>query len=164
VTLLIDGHNLIGRMPDLSLSDPADEEALVARLRIVAGRTRRRITVVFDPGMGHGLASKGRSGGVSVVYAGAGRTADEVILRRVRSARNRRAITVVTSDRPLGNQVQAEGAAVKSCEDFIREWLIQPAPDAEADEDQARVQMRPDADNVDYWLAEFSRARRKKGG
>ncbi len=45
--LLIDGHNLIGRLPDLRLDDPDDEAKLVARLRTYCARTRKRITAVF---------------------------------------------------------------------------------------------------------------------
>ena len=37
--LLIDGHNLIGHLPDLSLSDPRDEVKLVARLQAYAARS-----------------------------------------------------------------------------------------------------------------------------
>ncbi len=46
--LLIDGHNLIGHSPDLSLSDPNDEAKLIARLRRYVARTDRQVTVVFD--------------------------------------------------------------------------------------------------------------------
>ena len=49
--ILIDGHNLIGRLPDLRLDDPDDEAKLVLRLRAYAARTRKRITVVFDQGL-----------------------------------------------------------------------------------------------------------------
>ena len=49
--LLIDGHNLIGRLPDLRLDDPQDEAKLVARLRVYHARTGKRVTVVFDRGL-----------------------------------------------------------------------------------------------------------------
>ena len=35
---LIDGHNLIGRMPGISLDDPDDEARLVAQLRAFCAR------------------------------------------------------------------------------------------------------------------------------
>jgi len=47
---LIDGHNVIGQMPDIGLDDPDDEQKLLWRLRRYRARTGRRIVVVFDPG------------------------------------------------------------------------------------------------------------------
>ncbi len=47
-TILIDGHNLIGRMPGLALSDPEDEAKLVALLKRYRARHKRDIVVVFD--------------------------------------------------------------------------------------------------------------------
>ena len=45
---LIDGHNLIGQMPNLRLDDPDDEAKLLQYLRNFRARTGHRITVVFD--------------------------------------------------------------------------------------------------------------------
>ena len=48
--ILIDGHNLIGRLPAISLQDPDDEEKLARMLSSYRARTGKSITVVFDPG------------------------------------------------------------------------------------------------------------------
>ena len=50
MTLLIDGHNLIGAMPDIDLAQSDDEHQLVLRLRTYCGEGRRQVTVVFDSG------------------------------------------------------------------------------------------------------------------
>ena len=52
MTLLIDGHNLIGAMPDIDLAQSDDEHQLVLRLRTYCGEGRRQVTVVFDSGLG----------------------------------------------------------------------------------------------------------------
>lgn len=41
---LIDGHNLIGKMPTLHLDDPHDEEKLVQILQQYRARTGHKIT------------------------------------------------------------------------------------------------------------------------
>ena len=41
--ILIDGHNLIGQMPGLSLEDPHDEEMLVTLLRSYRARTGKEV-------------------------------------------------------------------------------------------------------------------------
>ena len=49
---LIDGHNLIGALPDISLEDPDDEVKLILVLRSWAvARRRREVTVIFDGGL-----------------------------------------------------------------------------------------------------------------
>ncbi|MBL8045607.1 MAG: hypothetical protein JNL09_03645, partial [Anaerolineales bacterium] len=47
---LIDGHNLIGKMPGLRLDDPDDERQLVQFLRAYLARVKKSGTVVFDRG------------------------------------------------------------------------------------------------------------------
>ncbi|NTW01622.1 MAG: hypothetical protein HGA19_09960, partial [Oscillochloris sp.] len=53
--ILIDGHNLIGQMRSISLSDPDDEAKLVLLLRRYAnGKRKRKVVVIFDGGVyGH---------------------------------------------------------------------------------------------------------------
>lgn len=102
--ILIDGHNLIGRLPSLSLQDPDDEQQLVALLRPYRSRTGKAITVVFDPGAEFALPQARRQGGIEVVFASQGSSADEVILRRVQRSRDRAGIVVVTSDRSLAQR------------------------------------------------------------
>lgn len=147
MAILIDGHNLIGRMPSLSLRDPDDEERLIALLRAFRGRTGRTITVVFDPGAIYALPQTRRQGGIEVVFAAHGSSADEVILRRVRRARDRAGLVVVTSDRALAREVAQYGARVRSAEDLARE-LSNPAETIEQD-----VSMS--AEELEAWLALF---------
>ena len=59
---LIDGHNLIGSLPGLSLADPEDERKLLDRLQGYARRSRRRMIVFFD--QGNPIYRNPRRGGV----------------------------------------------------------------------------------------------------
>ncbi len=55
---LIDGHNLIAKLPDVNLSDPDDEIQLVLKLRQwTAVSAKRVVTVFFDGGIpgGHNV-------------------------------------------------------------------------------------------------------------
>jgi len=125
--LLIDGHNLIGRLPDLRLDDPDDEAKLVARLRTYAARTRKRVTVVFDRGLPGGHSRELSGGGVNVVFAAGGRTADGILGERIRRARDPRGLTVVTSDHEVIAAAQARGAQVVRSEEFVAR-LSTPRP------------------------------------
>ena len=113
--ILIDGYNLIRRVPDLALLDREDLEAgrerLVAELSEYRSAKGHRITVVFDgAGSGRLGASRENIRGISVVYSPAGRSADDILRsmclggeadllvtadREVAQAANSRRITVV---------------------------------------------------------------------
>ena len=123
---LVDGHNLIGQMRDLSLSDPNDEEKLIARLRSLTERIQKRITVVFDPNpndytppIGHG---KSQYGMLTVIYANPGRKADDVIRYIVGGVKDKQALTVITSDAAVADFTRRCGVRVQSSTDFIR-WM-----------------------------------------
>jgi predicted RNA-binding protein with PIN domain len=156
VPILIDGHNLIGRMEGLSLTDPEDELKLVHRLIAYAARTGKQVTVVFDPGAGPGLAEKRRHGKVEVSFAPLGSSADAVIRRRVQAASDRQGWLVVTSDLELANAVRRAGARVGSSEEFAAE-LEAPRGGPAGSGD---VRLTPD--EVDAWLELFQRAQKPK--
>ncbi len=150
--LLIDGHNLIGQLPDLSLSDPRDEVKLVARLQAYAARSEKRITVVFDPGpqaVSPALQRRSRHGYVEVIYADPGQKADDVIRSIVGATRDRQGLLVVTSDGALANFTRQCGVRVISAGQFAKA-LIGDAPRRPSDEKPTSSQ-----DDVAAWLAIF---------
>ena len=147
--ILIDGHNLIGRMPELSLQDPDDEEKLARLLSSYRARTGKAITVVFDPGEAFALAKRRRLGGVEIVFAPHGSSADRVIARRVQRHRNPAEWLVVTSDRELAETVGRLGARVQSAEGFA----VALSGPAKISPDWRETP--PPPDEVETWLALF---------
>lgn len=147
--LLIDGHNLIAKLPGISLDDPYDEAKLVERLRSYRARTGMRIVVVFDGGVPAGWSADLSGGGITVVFAAPGRPADRIIIERIRRSRNLRGLLVVSSDHEVTVVAQERGARVISAESFAAA-LDAPPPSAE---DRADVKLSP-AD-VEEWLNIF---------
>lgn len=122
--LIIDGHNLIPKVPGLSLSDPDDEQNLIDLLQRYARHRRgapKRIEVFFDraPLGRAGVRSYGR---LVAHFVQEGKTADEAIRQFVtalgKSARN---VTVISSDRQVQAGARELRAAVMSSEDFARQ-------------------------------------------
>ena len=100
----IDGHNLIGKTPGLSLEDQDDEAKLVRLLKQWAGRERKRqVTVFFDAGLPGGEERSWSGGRVTVIFASVGRTADSLILSRIRQIDRKvgAEYTVITSDQAI---------------------------------------------------------------
>ena len=96
---LIDGHNLIAKMPDISLEDPDDEAKLVIRLRSwTAAGNNRKVSLFFDGGLPGGQEAYLSSTSVNVIFATAGTTADDLMIYRIRRVPNPAEFKVVTSD------------------------------------------------------------------
>jgi predicted RNA-binding protein with PIN domain len=119
---LIDGHNLIGRTPGLSLADPDDERKLVELLRAFMVRTRKKGTVVFDNGQ-PGSSSTLSNSVLEVVFARASRSADDLIRQRLATERNPRGLVVVSGDLELARAAQAARARWQDSAEFARELL-----------------------------------------
>ncbi len=149
---LIDGHNLIGQTPGLSLADPDDEQQLVALLRKYLARVKKKGTVVFDPGPG-GERRQWSNATLAVKFAAPGQTADAVIQARVWQDQNPRGLTVVTADRALADMVKRRGAEVLDSATFAAAMLASP-PLVEAKKNGLS------AAEVAEWEALFKKKRR----
>lgn len=111
---LIDGHNLIPKIPGLSLRDLDDEQGLVELLQKFARIARKRIEVYFDDAAA-GQAGNRNAGTLKIHFIQKQSTADDAIIKRIHSSgKNAQAITVVTSDHRI--QVEARVMHVKVIE------------------------------------------------
>ncbi len=152
---LIDGHNLIGAMPDLSLGDPDDEARLVERLQRLALRTGRRITVIFDRGAPAGVSASLSRGSVTVRFAPREATADDLLIRQIQAERNPRGLIVVSSDRGVREAARRRGAQAWSAAEFLaymRRHLEGLTPSSMAEEDKPD---RVDEAELERWLRWF---------
>ncbi|MDY7042089.1 MAG: NYN domain-containing protein [Chloroflexota bacterium] len=147
--LLIDGHNLIAKLPGISLADPHDEAKLVQRLRSYRARTGEQIVVIFDGGVPAGWSADLSGGGITVVFAAPGRSADRILIERIRRTRNPRRMVVVSSDHEVVAVAEERRAQVMSAESFAIK-LNAPPP---AIEERADVKLSPA--EVEDWLRVF---------
>jgi predicted RNA-binding protein with PIN domain len=151
---LIDGHNLIGQMPDLQLDDPDDEEKLLAYLRRYRARTGHTLTVVFDAGQSYQPAKTQKRGGITLQFVSQGQTADQVLIRRARRVKNPQAVTVVTSDRAVQQAAQQAGLRVVTSAAFAQQLLELSSLSNTEEDSRANIRLTPD--EVDEWLALFN--------
>ena len=150
---LIDGHNLIGQMPNLHLDDPHDEDKLLQYLRRYRARTGHPITVVFDAGYSYRPGQTKKQGGITVQFAPSGRTADQILMRRMRRIKNPQAYMVVTSDRAVQQAATRVGVRTLSSTEFAQQLLSSPEPETDS---QADVHLSPD--EVEEWLDLFNQS------
>lgn len=118
---LIDGHNLIAEMATITLGDPNVEAELVLLLRRwTAGSRKRKVTIVFDGGLPGGENRLLSTSNVKVVFASANRTADDLLISRIRRLDNPSEYTVVTDDRAVIAEVQKRKVIWLSSEVFAQ--------------------------------------------
>lgn len=128
---LIDGHNLIAKMPDIDLDDPNDEVKLVLKLRSWAGaQQKRRLIVVFDKGLPGGRSKKLSTGNITAVFAPAGKTADAVLISRIHAVKNPREYLLVSSDQKILAAAKRKRMPSMRSEDFVKEMTVDKRPSA----------------------------------
>jgi len=122
MSLIIDGHNLIGALPDIDLADPDDELRLLDRLRAYRARAGGRpLIVFFDSGRFPPThATDLSSPGVQVRFSAEGQTADDAIVTYLRARGQPGQYAVVTNDQELAHRARAAGASVLRASDFVR--------------------------------------------
>ncbi len=147
---LIDGHNLIGKLPDIKLSDSDDEIRLILRLKgWVSGHKQRQVTVVFDGGITGGISHRLSTKAITVVFAPQGKTADDLLIQRLKRLRNPRNYTLVSSDRRILDAAKIARIKHLKSEEFITQlgfvFREEPKPPAKT----VPIASPPDAEKVD---------------
>ncbi len=117
--LLIDGDNLLGTWPGRRRSD-GERRALAFEFQRWSRERGKRVVVVFD-----GVPPPGTDLGRDVHFSGAGRRADDVIVKLLRGEGDPRGWTVVTSDRALGDRCRHHGARIQRSDRFRPELARQ---------------------------------------
>ncbi len=138
---IVDGDNLLGTWAGRSRSD-GERRTLARDLDRWARDHGRALMIVFD-GPTPPVAPPG-----NVRFSGHGRSADDLILEAIRRSKDPRGITVVTSDRSLGDQCRHLQARVERADRFrpkMRERAGAEKPEKEAD--------------IEHWLEIFEPGR-----
>jgi predicted RNA-binding protein with PIN domain len=154
---LIDGHNLIPKVPGMSLAVIDDEDRLIAALQVFFQVRRQRVEVFFDQAPPT-RAGRKMAGSVVVHYVRQGKSADHAIrdtLERLgKAAQN---WTVVSSDRQVLADARARRAALLSSEQFA--VLLLAARQA-AQTAQKENPAPTGVDDLDEWLRLFGETKK----
>jgi len=152
VPYIIDGHNLIPKIPGMSLQDLDDEIQLVNLLQEFCRIRRKQVEVYFDnaPPGSPGARNYGR---VVARFIRQGRTADQAIQMKLKrlggEARN---WTVVSSDGEVQANARAARAKILTAEVFAQQLF-------EALGDTADSYLEPESDlspeEVEDWMQIF---------
>ena len=151
---IIDGHNLIPKVPGLSLETIDDEMELVELLQEFCRIQRRQAEVFFDNAPPGGVRAR-NFGLVITRFVRQGSSADEAIRNRlIRLGREARNWTVVSSDQAVQASARAAQAHYVSSETFV--GLLNQTLSSSNQEIGKSAEVNLSADEVDDWLNLFS--------
>jgi uncharacterized protein len=150
--LIIDGHNLIPKMPGIHLKDLDDEVHLLEILQEYCRLARRGAELFFD-GAPDPKSDNRKNGLVHVHFIKIGYSADDAIIQFVQQhAKEKANMLVVSSDHRIQNQALAVGCEIMSSDSFARSVIAML-------NSEPAVQQRKDkplsASEVDEWMQFF---------
>ena len=152
---LIDGHNLIGQMPNLRLDDPNDEEKLLVYLRRFRAKTGHHVAVIFDAGQSYQPAQTQKRGGITVQFAPHGKTADQIIMRRLRRVKNPQEVGLVSSDRTVQQAARQARVRVVPADEFAQQLLQSTGTTGPTDDEGSQADVQLSSAEVEEWLTIF---------
>jgi predicted RNA-binding protein with PIN domain len=132
---IIDGNNLIGKLPSLMILQKKDKQRNREKLAFMIdnyfNQKKAKVFLHFD---GHPKESI-RINNASIVYS-KNLTADEMIKNQVGKSKNPRNIIVITSDNNLTEYARVCSSAVIKCEEFAKD-ILHPK---DSDEEKKRIE------------------------
>lgn len=158
MSLIIDGHNLIPKIPGLSLSDLDDEMRLVELINEYCRLTRNHAELFFD-GAPPAQRPSPTVGLVHPHYIRKGTAADDAIIAFLHRAKNNaRNNTVVTSDHRIQVEARAVGCTVMTSEVFATEMIhkFRSSPASESKKERNLSEKE-----IDQWLDIFGSGQNK---
>jgi predicted RNA-binding protein with PIN domain len=153
---MIDGHNLIPKVPGLSLQDLDDEDRLIELLQEFCRMQRKKVEVYFDRAPA-GQAMTRRYGRVTAHFVSQHSSADNAIRQHLeRLGKTAKNWIVVSSDAAVQAEARAAGAKALPSEQFVR--LLQQTIKPSITQDEGRPsEVGPD--EIDEWLKLFGQGK-----
>jgi predicted RNA-binding protein with PIN domain len=117
---LIDANNVMGKSLHHADDNESARQKLLHQLALVSRVKKIRITAVFDGTESRQFAEGSAFRGVRILYARPGSDADSRIIEIVERERNRKALTIVTSDNALAGYIRSCGVRVMKSQELRR--------------------------------------------
>jgi len=155
---LVDGNNVIGQRVGWHRDKEGARRRLLEELAQLVRIRKIRLSVVFDGQPDRAFPDGSSYRGVKVFYARPGSDADTRLVELVEGSRERRNLTVVTSDRQLTARIRVNGVKVIRSGEF-RRWVdetLESAVRAGHGGESGSMKMGPPHDGeVDDWFRYF---------
>lgn len=153
---IIDGNNLIGSSPDMSLEESGVRQKITHMVRKFQQNRNNKVIVVFD-GEPEGTSHRQEMGPkFLVMYPRYGQSADDEIKHILDSYNDFRDVVLITSDRELKSYARKLGARTVNSIEFYFKLKREYRETGKREESQKRIDTRLSDQEVDQWMKIFN--------
>ncbi len=152
---IIDGNNLIGCAPDLSLADPEARGKIVSIIRKFQESKNTKVTVFFDGEPQGSERLNPINSKLMVVYPRYGLSADDEIKKILENYQHVKETILVTTDRELKNFAKEMGIRTINSIEFYYTLKKISVSHGRKEETLKRVNTRVSQNEVEQWLKIF---------
>jgi len=154
---IIDGDNVIGSSPDISLEDPKARPKLIYIIRKFQENKKNNVTIVFDGMPENGVQREDISEKFCIRYPQPGSSADDEIKRILSGYHYFKDVIVVTSDRELRTFAKKKGAKLINSIEFYFELKRVSRIHGKKEETKKRIDTQLSDTEVEQWMKIFER-------
>ena len=154
---IIDGNNLIGCSPDISLEDSNSRSEIIGIVKKFQKKKKSKIIVVFDGEPDTFSNEENPTEKIVVKYPPIGDSADDEIKRILDGYTYFRDVVLVTSDRELKDVAKKKGARVVNSIEFYYELKRVYRATGRIELKQKRIDTELSEGEVDQWLKIFDK-------
>ncbi len=152
---IIDGNNLIGSSPDISLEDSNSRKEIIAIVKKFQKKKNSKIIVVFDGEPDTFSSEENPTEKIVIKYPPIGDSADDEIKRILDGYTYFRDVVLVTSDRELKDIAKKKGAKVINSIEFYYELKRVYRATGRIEMKQKRIDTELSDGEVDQWMKIF---------
>ena len=154
---IIDGNNLIGCSPDISLEDSNSRSEILGIVKKFQKKKKSKIIVVFDGEPDTFSNEENPTEKIVVKYPPIGDSADDEIKRILEGYTYFRDVVLVTSDRELKDVAKKKGARVVNSIEFYYELKRVYRATGRIELKQKRIDTELSDGEVDQWMKIFDK-------
>jgi predicted RNA-binding protein with PIN domain len=155
---IIDGNNLVGCAPDISLDDPEARARIIQIIGKFQESRQNSVIIVFDGHPDGGVRRYDAASKFSVVYPRDGHTADDEIREILSGFNYYKDVILVSSDRELKTYARKKGARTVNSIEFYFELKRTSHIYGKKEENQKRIDATLSDMEIDQWLKIFDDA------
>ena len=152
---VIDGNNLIGSSPDISLDDPDCRQKIVQMVRKYQELKNNKMVLVFDGEPDFYPPGKSEKMKFRVLFPRMGESADDVIKKILAEYNDFKDVVLISSDRELKSFAKLKGARTLNSIEFYFELKRVRRQIGSKEEHYKFMQSRLSDKEVDHWLKVF---------
>ncbi len=154
---IIDGNNLIGSSPDISLDDKDSRKKIIYILKKYQEVKNNNIIVIFDGEPDIILNRENLKNKFTIIYPKYGDSADDEIKKIINNYNNFKDVILVSSDRELKTYAKKKGARIINSIEFYFEVKRVYHINGKKEKLKKRINIEISEKEVDSWMKIFDK-------